>query len=171
MMSKTPLLNWIESNRGKNGFGESLVDLLGFACAEWLRRCRGRVLSKDAAFYIFLSSHCGYDVGEWATHPEDYAEKIADFCEKSKELPLPEAISVDFPEYLDLRGVVCPGNAVRARLALAGLPEGFRIKIALDEGSPIENVPQALVADGHNVVFREKKANFWEITVVKRGSM
>jgi TusA-related sulfurtransferase len=60
---------------------------------------------------------------------------------------------------------------VRARLALAGLPEGFRIKIALDEGSPIENVPQALVADGHNVVFREKKANFWEITVVKRGSM
>ena len=170
-MSKTPLQSWIDANRGKKGFAESLVDLLGFACAEWLRRCRGRVLPKEAAFYIFLSSRCGYDVGEWVTHPEDHAEEIADFCEKSKELPLPESVAVDYPDYLDLRGVVCPGNAVRARLALAGLREGFRLKTARDEGSPIENVPQALVADGHNVVFREKKANFWEITVVKRSSM
>ena len=170
-MPKSPLENWIEINKEKKGFWESLVDVLGFACAEWLRRCRGRVLPKESAFYIFLSSRCGFDVGEWATHPEDHVAEIVDFCEKSKNSPLPDSLAVDYPDYLDLRGVVCPGNAVRARLALAGLPEGFRIKIALDEGSPIENVPQALVADGHNVVFREKKANFWEITVVKRGSM
>jgi TusA-related sulfurtransferase len=53
---------------------------------------------------------------------------------------------------------------------MAGLPEGFRLKIYLDEGSPIENVPGALVADGHFVEKRQKNGNFWELSVVKHAS-
>lgn len=170
MVSKNSLQCWIDANRNEPGFGESLVKLLGFACAEWLRRTRGVLLPKEAAFALFVSAD-PTKFGSWVSDPERFPEEIADFCEKSKSSPLPDGIRVDFPEYLDLRGIACPGNAVRSRLVLAGLPEGFRIRIALDEGSPIENVPQALVADGHKVLFREKKEGFWEIEVVKKAPM
>lgn len=170
MVAKTPLQRWIDGNRGNPGFGDSLVKLLGFACVEWLRRTRGVVVSSEEAFALFVPSRA-FELGAWVAEPEHYTSEIAEFCEKSKVLPLPKEVRVDFPEYLDLRGVVCPGNAVRSRLVMDGLPDGFHIKIALDEGSPIENVPQALVADGHNVVFREKKEGFWEIEVVKRSTL
>lgn len=170
MIKKTPLQRWIDENRGNAGFGDSLVKLLGFACVEWLRRARGAVVSSEEAFALFVPSK-EFELGAWVAEPEHFTSEIADFCEKSKVLPLPADIQVDFPTYLDLRGVACPGNAVRSRLVLAGLPDGSHIKIALDEGSPIENVPQALVADGHNVVFRGKKEGFWEIEVVKLAAM
>jgi TusA-related sulfurtransferase len=50
---------------------------------------------------------------------------------------------------------------------MSGYPRGRVLKIDLDEGSPIENVPGALVADGCSIVSREKKDGFWEISVVK----
>lgn len=170
-MLKTPLQSWIDANRGNENFPSSLLELLRFACVEWIRRERGRVLTKDEALSLFLSAVDRFPVGEWVEKPVENALEIADFCEKSKVNLLPESVAVEFPRYLDLRGVVCPGNSVRSRLVMAGLPDGFQLKIALDEGSPIENVPQSLVADGHKVIFREKKADFWEITVVKRSSM
>ena len=49
-------------------------------------------------------------------------------------------------------------------------PAGRTLKIWLDEGSPIENVPGSLIADGHKVLSREKKGNYWEISVVKSDS-
>ena len=76
-------------------------------------------------------------------------------------------MTVDVPDVLDLRGVVCPGNAARSRLVMSGYPRGRVLKIDLDEGSPIENVPGALVADGCSILSREKKDGFWEISVVK----
>lgn len=170
MVSKTPLQFWIDANRCEPGFGDSLAKLLGFACVEWLRRTRGVLVSKEEAFALFVASD-PLKFGGWVASPERFPDEIADFCEKSKVAALPENVQVDFPTCLDLRGVTCPGNAVRSRLVLAGLPEGFCIKIALDDGSPIENVPQALVADGHKVLHREKKEGFWEIEVVKRAPM
>jgi TusA-related sulfurtransferase len=50
---------------------------------------------------------------------------------------------------------------------MAGYPRGKELEIWLDEGSPIENVPGSLVADGNKVVFREKKGDYWVIKVVK----
>ena len=75
-----------------------------------------------------------------------------------------------FPAILDLRGVKCPNNAMRSRLVMAGLPDGANLEIYLDEGAPIENVPGALVADGHIVKNRQKKGSFWAISVVKAPS-
>ncbi|MCF0224630.1 MAG: sulfurtransferase TusA family protein [Fibrobacter sp.] len=85
-------------------------------------------------------------------------------------LPLPKILEQKLPEILDLRGVACPRNAARSRLVLAGLPKGYRLTIYLDEGSPIENVPTSLVADGHIVEKRQKNGDFWVLTVVKGES-
>jgi TusA-related sulfurtransferase len=74
---------------------------------------------------------------------------------------------MEFPKVLDLRGVVCPGNSVRARLVMGGFPVERTLDIYLDDGAPIENVPGSLVADGIKVLSRKKTGNYWTLTVVK----
>jgi TusA-related sulfurtransferase len=54
-------------------------------------------------------------------------------------------------EALDLRGVPCPLNWVRARLALEGLGRGERLELVLDSGEPLESVPRSALEDGHSV--------------------
>lgn len=169
-LQNNPIARWIQTNEKSEGFAENLQKLLSFACSNWIQRGSGVVLDPSSALAKVIAAHLDqYPVGTWLDSPKDYSSEIADFCEKTKNLDLPEVLKLDFPTELDLRGVVCPRNAARSRLVLSGLPEGFRIHILLDDGSPIENVPGALVADGHFVEKREKKGNFWVLTVVKRG--
>lgn len=167
-MRNSPIKRWLEANQGSPNFGEALRKLLAFACSDWILRGSGRVVSPEEALaQVVTSNVMGFRLGEWLEDSGLYATEIAEFCEKIKVLPLPEALQGEFPKVLDLRGVVCPRNAARSRLVLAGAPKGTRLQIYLDEGSPIENVPQALVADGHIVENREKKSNFWVLNVVK----
>lgn len=168
-LQNNPIARWIAANEKMANFAENLQKLLAFACSDWIRRGSGIVLSPEASLAKVVAARLeSFPVGDWLDSPKENSDKIADFCEKIKVLELPESLRQEFPQVLDLRGVVCPRNAARSRLVLAGLPEGFRIDILLDEGSPIENVPQALVADGHFVENRHKKGNFWVLTVVKR---
>ncbi|MEA2233809.1 MAG: tRNA 2-thiouridine synthesizing protein, partial [Solirubrobacteraceae bacterium] len=43
---------------------------------------------------------------------------------------------------LDLRGVPCPLNWVRARLLLEGMGPGQSLALRLDPGEPLESVPR-----------------------------
>lgn len=162
------VVKWMLSHRGDAGFGDALKSLVSYACVEGLRVTFGVQLApEDALSRVVLANLPAYPVGRWLEHPERHCEEIAAFCEMAKSgEPLP-GVTVDVPEVLDLRGVVCPGNAARSRLVMSGYPRGRVLKIALDEGSPIENVPGALVADGCSILSREKKDGFWEISVVK----
>jgi TusA-related sulfurtransferase len=167
----SPIARWIDANRETAGFTESLRKLLMYACVEWIRRGTSALLTPEEALSKIVC--CGlseFPVGEWAENPEKYTDEIADFCEKAKILPLPAALQGEIPSLLDLRGVKCPLNSVRSRIVMSGYPAGRTLKIWLDEGSPIENVPGSLIADGHKVLSREKKGNYWEISVVKSDS-
>jgi tRNA 2-thiouridine synthesizing protein A len=64
---------------------------------------------------------------------------------------------------LDLRGVVCPLNWVRAKLALEDLKAGDELTLLLDPGEPIENVPRSAREDGHEV-----RVDGTTVTIVKR---
>lgn len=68
---------------------------------------------------------------------------------------------------LDLRGVTCPINFVKTKLALEELEKGEILEVILDEGEPILNVPRSLKEEGHNVkkVFPEDK--YFKIYVEK----
>ncbi|WP_298771627.1 sulfurtransferase TusA family protein [uncultured Fibrobacter sp.] len=168
-LEKNPLEKWIEAQKGEFGFKKALQRLISFACAEWIRRGSGIVVSPEEALARVLAARLvDYPVGEWLDRPSEFTHEIVDFCEKTKNFPVPEALKGCFPELLDLRGVACPANAVRSRLVMAGLPEGASLTIFLDDGSPIENVPGSLVADGHIIEKRQKKENFWALKVVKR---
>ena len=52
---------------------------------------------------------------------------------------------------LDLTGVVCPLNWVRARLALERLAAGEELVVRLDPGEPLESVPRSAREEGHGV--------------------
>ena len=52
---------------------------------------------------------------------------------------------------LDLRGVACPMNWVKTKLALERLAPGDSISVRLDPGEPIESVPRSAEEDGHDV--------------------
>ena len=53
---------------------------------------------------------------------------------------------------IDLRGVCCPTNFVKAKLALEDLDVGAIARILLDDGEPVKNVPRSLKADGHQLL-------------------
>ncbi|MGI8439983.1 MAG: sulfurtransferase TusA family protein [Thermoleophilaceae bacterium] len=64
---------------------------------------------------------------------------------------------------LDLRGVLCPLNWVRARLALEGLEPGQSITLRLDPGEPVQSVPRSAREEGHAV-----SESGTTVTIVKR---
>ncbi len=55
-------------------------------------------------------------------------------------------------QVIDLRGVSCPTNFVKAKLALENLGNGTVVQILLDDGEPVKNVPRSLKADGHKLL-------------------
>jgi TusA-related sulfurtransferase len=52
---------------------------------------------------------------------------------------------------VDLRGVPCPMNWVRARVALEEMAPGEVLELHLDEGEPLDSVPRSAAEDGHDV--------------------
>ena len=52
---------------------------------------------------------------------------------------------------LDLTGVVCPLNWVRARLALEHMRSGEELVLRLDPGEPLASVPRSARDEGHDV--------------------
>ncbi|BCS53395.1 sulfurtransferase TusA family protein [Geobacter sp. SVR] len=53
---------------------------------------------------------------------------------------------------IDLRGVSCPTNFVKAKLALEDIETGEIARILLDDGEPVKNVPRSLKAEGHKLL-------------------
>jgi tRNA 2-thiouridine synthesizing protein A len=64
---------------------------------------------------------------------------------------------------LDLTGVVCPLNWVKAKLALEGLAPGDELTVRLDPGEALESVPRSAREEGHEVTVDGST-----VTIVKR---
>ena len=68
-------------------------------------------------------------------------------------------------ESLDLRGTPCPLNFVRSKLKLQRMPDGSRLEILLDDGEPIEQVPDSLKLEGYIVESQEERDGFFAVMV------
>jgi len=53
---------------------------------------------------------------------------------------------------IDLRGVGCPLNFVKAKLELEKLETGAILGVLLDEGEPVRNVPESFVEQGQEIL-------------------
>lgn len=110
-------------------------------------------------------------------------EEIKDFYNAVKDLYEKMDNSLKFPEikkaevkneirneeiiFKDFRGVPCPLNFVKAKLVLENIKYGEKLKILLDDGEPIENVPASLRAEGHKILEQKKIENYWEVLIEK----
>lgn len=68
----------------------------------------------------------------------------------------------------DLRGVACPMNFVKTKVELAKIQVGGRLKILLDDGEPIDNVPRSVTTEGHDIILQEQSGDHWVVVIEKK---
>lgn len=68
---------------------------------------------------------------------------------------------------IDLRGVCCPTNFVKAKLSLEMADKGDVLEIFLDDGEPVQNVPRSLKDEGHTLMRLVKAEAYWILTLEK----
>lgn len=70
---------------------------------------------------------------------------------------------------LDLRGVLCPINFVKAKLKIESLETGQVLELFLDSGEPIQNVPKSIKEEGHKILEVKKEEGHFRLMVRKEG--
>ncbi len=68
----------------------------------------------------------------------------------------------------DLRGVVCPMNFVKTKVELSKIGIGDHLKILLDDGEPIDNVPRSVTTEGHEILSQVKQDDHWVVVIEKK---
>ncbi len=74
----------------------------------------------------------------------------------------------DDVQFKDLRGVACPMNFVKTKVELSKIQIGEHLKILLDEGEPIDNVPRSVITEGHSILSQERREGCWEVVIEKK---
>ncbi len=68
---------------------------------------------------------------------------------------------------IDLRGVCCPTNFVKAKLALETVEAGETVEFLLDDGEPVRNVPRALKDEGHKLLGLKETDGYYTLVLEK----
>ncbi len=72
---------------------------------------------------------------------------------------------------LDLRGVKCPFNFVKTKLKLETMSPGQVLKVTLDPGEPIKNVPRSAQEEGHEILsVSERTDGLFDLRLKKASS-
>ncbi|RAP30227.1 hypothetical protein DID76_03525 [Candidatus Marinamargulisbacteria bacterium SCGC AG-414-C22] len=70
----------------------------------------------------------------------------------------------------DFRTVACPMNFVKTKLVLETMTPGQQLAILLDDGEPIQNVPNSVKLEGHSIVSQERQdGGHWKVLIQKAG--
>jgi sulfite reductase (ferredoxin) len=69
--------------------------------------------------------------------------------------------------FKDLSGVKCPLNFAQVKVQLFAMRPGEILEVVLDDGPPIENVPESVKSEGHNVLCQEKSGDQWTVLIQK----
>lgn len=70
---------------------------------------------------------------------------------------------------LDLRGVICPYNFVKTKLKLEAMQGGQLLSVILDAGDPIQNVPQSVTNEGHQVLSQVPVDGSFRVIIRRRS--
>ncbi len=69
---------------------------------------------------------------------------------------------------VDLRGVPCPLNLVKAKLAIEKVAVGDILEIAIDDGEPIQNLPVSLSRQGQEIIETIRQQSYFCLKVRRR---
>jgi len=70
--------------------------------------------------------------------------------------------------FRDYRGVACPMNFVKIKLDLSTMTTGQTLRVLLDDGEPIENVPGSVIDEGHEIIKQKKTGNHCSV-IIRKG--
>ncbi len=71
---------------------------------------------------------------------------------------------------IDLRGVTCPTNFVKAKLAIEMADERDQLEFLLDDGEPVKNVPRSIKGEGHKLLgLKQAEEGHYVLTIEKVG--
>lgn len=87
---------------------------------------------------------------------------------ESLEREFPRSAEAAAETFKDLRGVACPMNFVKTKVELSRIREGGRLRILLDDGEPIDNVPRSVITEGHTIVSQERNDGCWSVVIEKK---
>jgi sulfite reductase (ferredoxin) len=85
----------------------------------------------------------------------------AETTSKAAAAPIPA------PTERDYRGVKCPMNFVKVKLNLSKMQKGQHLRVLLDNGAPIENVPRSVAEEGHKVLEQTRVGDHWAVLIEK----
>ena len=83
---------------------------------------------------------------------------------QKEAVPAPQEVKVD--SFHDFRGVVCPLNYVKTKLALAQMEGGQTLAVLLDDEGAT-NVPESAARDGHEVLSTMQEGDHWRVIIRK----
>ena len=101
---------------------------------------------------------------------QTYRERKESFTPKNLVDETQASIGIGY-RTLDLKGVACPMNYVKAKLALEMMEVGSQLEVLIDSGEPFRNVPNSLQNDGHKIVQLEPLADneHYSLIIIKDG--
>jgi sulfite reductase (ferredoxin) len=91
---------------------------------------------------------------------------------KFKVKPIAQKTGIDKADTkkhtIDLRGVACPLNFVKAKLELEKISLGEILEVLLDEGEPVRNVPESFAEQGQEVMEVENVGDHFCVKVRRK---
>lgn len=55
-------------------------------------------------------------------------------------------------EFIDITDLTCPITFVKTKITLEDMEDGQILKVRLNDGEPVQNVPRSLKDEGHKVL-------------------
>ena len=90
------------------------------------------------------------------------------FPEEIDILKVKEMATIPADVFQDLRGVGCPMNLVKTKVAFNRMQSGQVLGLVLDNGPPINNVPRSVVREGHEILSQDQLADgAWSVLIRK----
>jgi TusA-related sulfurtransferase len=72
--------------------------------------------------------------------------------------------------FLDLRGVACPMNFVKAKLLMDKMTAGQDVTLLLDEGEPVESVSSSVSAEGHSILEQSQQPEGHYLLIIRKAA-
>jgi len=122
----------------------------------------GQLLDRVELLYSTLDASLEFHPPETADAPAPEADTSA---AAANQTTAGDTVTAE----IDLRGVACPMNFVKAKLRLEDMNTGDTLAIVLDDGEPVQNVPASFRGEGQEIEeIEDLGEGHWRVIVRKQ---
>lgn len=80
------------------------------------------------------------------------------------------AEELHYDDIIDITDVTCPVTFVKAKVAIEELSEGEVLRVHLNDGEPVQNVPRSMKDEGHKILkLNDNGDGTYELYIEKVG--